>query len=369
MIIFIRAYSISKDSRLLKYISICNDNCLDYKVIGWDKDCSEESSSECTYYRGNFGIGKKWKNILAILKWWFYILRVVIHENKNSKVKVIHSVDLDCGIIALLISKLVKAKHIYDIYDVYSANRNMRGVVKSVVNVIERFICRNSTYFIMPEIFRFEQLQLNSTDSRYKNFVEIENVPDIKEIKESISYADNCFHLVYAGSLEPKHRGIENLLQAVSVSSNIVLDIAGIGPLTDMCINYSQKFDNIHFHGGVSPQQVYELEAKSQIVVGMYYRTRDNHQYASPNKYYEHLALGKVMLTTSGTPPGFKVEKNKTGFAIGESTQDILNLFNSLEYNIPLLEQYSLNAHIIWSQNYSDYNEKYLTKQYIKMVG
>jgi len=367
MIIFLRAYSISKDSRLLKYLTICDENQIDYKVIGWDKDNSESSSDSFIYYRGGFGLGKQWRNILSILKWWVFIWRTISLE--KNKVTVIHSVDLDCGIIGLLISRVLKIKHIYDIYDVYSANRNMRGCVRKVVNTIERFVCRNSTCFIMPESFRFEQLELKIADNRYANFIEIENVPQIKAILSPVQYDNNSINLVYAGSLEPKHRGLENLLEAVSKSSDIFLDIAGVGPLTDICSSYAQKFDNICFHGGVTPQEVYELEARSDIIVGMYYKTRDNHLFASPNKYYEHLALGKVLLTTSGTPPGVKVEEFQTGFAIGESLQDILNFFQSIRNNREIIKQFSENAYDLWLKKYSDYNEQHLAKHYIKMVG
>lgn len=370
MIIFLRSYSISKDSRLLKYISICKENNIRYKIIGWDKDHNEQYRDDAYYFKGGFKLGKKWLNVMAIFKWWIFIFYLIIFRVKNN-ITAIHSVDLDCGIVGLIISKLLRAKHIYDIYDVYSANRNMRGLIKALVDSLERFVCRKSTYFIMPESFRFEQLGIDQDNINYNNFIEIENVPQIDRNIELryISPGQYDFYLAYAGSLEPRHRGLENLLKAVSICPNVFLDIAGVGPLTALCKKYSQQFNNICFHGGLTPQQVYELEAKAQIIIGMYYKTRDNHLFASPNKYYEHLALGKVMLTTSGTPPGMKVEKYKTGFAIGESLQDIIDFLQSLNGKEDIIDNFSINAYRIWVDKYSDYNERYLSKQYMKMVG
>ncbi|ELY1942882.1 glycosyltransferase [Salmonella enterica] len=370
MIIFLRSYSITKDSRLLKYIYLCKARGISYKVIGWDKDNTEYDSSEYIYFRSDFVIGGQWKNLFSIFKWWCFIFSNIKKIASNKKINTIHSVDLDCGIIGIITAKIIGAKHLYDIYDVFSANRNMQGYIKNIVNAIERFICRHSSYFIMPEKFRFKQLGIPCNDKKYNNFVEIENVPNITLNNKIEQLSDiNRIHFVYAGSLEAKHRGIENLLEAVSTNPDVTLDIAGIGPLTSLCESYASKFSNIKFYGGISPQQVYELESKSTIIVGMYYKTRDNHFFASPNKYYEHLALGKVMLTTKGTPHGFKVEKYQTGFAIDETIEDINNIIQYMRDNKDVLAQYAKNARKVWLDSYKDYNAMYFSKQYIKMVG
>ncbi|WP_368899115.1 glycosyltransferase [Morganella morganii] len=368
MIVFIRSYSISKDSRLQKYINLCKNNNIPVKIIGWDKDATEDNNNDCNtiYYKGNFAIGQQWKNLLHIIKWWIFIFSNIFTIKKKHKIKAIHSVDLDCGIIGYILSKIIKSKHIYDIYDVFSANRNMKGKIKNIVNLIERYISRNSEYFIMPESFRFEQLGIDKSDKKYSNFVEIENVPDI--IEEHAPSPKNNITFVYAGSLEPKHRGIENLLEVISEYPNIKLLIAGIGPLSKLCSTYANKFNNIEFFGGLKPNEVYMLESKGNIIVGMYYKTRDNHLFASPNKYYEHLALGKAMLTTEGTPPGIKVEALRTGFSIGEEKYDIRNLIDMLIDDNKILDIFSQNAKKIWSDKYKDYNSNYFNKTYLHMV-
>ena len=97
----------------------------------------------------------------------------------------------------------------------------------------------------------------------------------------------------------------------------------------------------------------------------MYYKTIKNHLYASPNKYFEHLFLGKVLLTTEGTPPGDKVQRYNTGFAIGETEIDISNFIRNIDINT--IKQYSINARKIWVEKYNNYQEK-LKEKYLNLL-
>ncbi|MDO4729484.1 MAG: hypothetical protein Q4B43_10845, partial [Bacteroidota bacterium] len=124
----------------------------------------------------------------------------------------------------------------------------------------------------------------------------------------------------------------------------------------------AEKYDNILFYGGVSQQRALEIMNSSHIIVGMYYKTIKNHLFASPNKYYEHLFLGKTLLTTQGTPPGDKVLKYNTGYVIEETKEDIENVIN--RFNIVEWADLAKNAEKLWSDRYINYKKK-MKQQYI----
>lgn len=84
--------------------------------------------------------------------------------------------------------------------------------------------------------------------------------------------------------------------------SDVELHVAGYGGLENMFAGSGTKFSNIHFYGALPSPAGLTLMASMDVVVGMYYLSVPNHLYASPNKYYEHLMLGRGMLTTVGTP-------------------------------------------------------------------
>ncbi len=367
MIFFVRSYSIDTDSRLQKYLQLCSISNIKYRVLGWNKDIKEEDTDVIKYYNGDFKLGKQWLNLLAIFKWWFFVFRKLI-KNRNQ-ITHVHSVDLDCGIVCFVFCTLFRKKHIYDVYDVYTENRNIKGRMKAVINTIEKKICLSSYAYIMPEKFRLAQLSIDENKS--KRFLEIENVPFIKNVDCQLQEdrgASNHIKLVYAGSLEPVHRGIENLLRAVSEDKRFFLDIAGIGPLSQLCKEYSQEYSNIFFHGQLQPTEVYQLEASSDVIIGLYYKSRDNHLFASPNKYYEHLAFGKPMLTTEKTPPGDKVLSANTGYAIGDEPEDIETWMESVAYN-PDFADKGRNAKKLWDEKYDFYFDSYFRNAYLKILG
>ena len=121
------------------------------------------------------------------------------------------------------------------------------------------------------------------------------------------------------------------MLNAVAQNPSVKLYIAGGGKIESLVKEKAEKYSNIIFYGQVSSQKALEILSKSDIIVGMYYKTIKNHLYASPNKYFEHLFLGKVLLTTEGTPPVYKVQKYSTGFAIGETEKDILDFIKNID--------------------------------------
>ena len=103
---------------------------------------------------------------------------------------------------------------------------------------------------------------------------------------------------------------------------------------------------NIVYFGEVDPKKALGIMNSSDIIVGMYYKTVKNHLYASPNKYYEHLMLGKPLLTTFGTNPGDKVIQYDTGFAIGENIYELENFIMKL--NKSILRSKGCQAKNIW---------------------
>src|SRR5690625_5188708 len=106
--------------------------------------------------------------------------------------------------------------------------------------------------------------------------------------------------------------------------------------------------------------------ASVDVYVGFYYKTNKNHLFAAPNKYYEHLFLGKPLLTTLDTPPGIKVEKFKTGWAIEEGVESISAFLDSITIN--KCKEFSVNALRLWDKDFKNYNEEHVDNYYIDKI-
>ncbi|MFJ1322475.1 glycosyltransferase [Capnocytophaga canis] len=360
-VIFLRSQLPKTDSRLQRYVSILKEEKIDYLIVGWDRNNSNEIANKEILYKKKTPIGGGLKNIFSLFLWNVFLFKV-LWKKRRSYTK-IHAVDFDTAIPAYLMSKLLRKEYILDIYDKYTDARNMPVFFSVIIDLIEYFCCIKATKLILPDVCRVKQLKL---EKKIIPLV-IENVPIVPTFRkrtEKTYFPPIVFS--YVGILESKNRGLENLLDVISkYPNNTKLLIAGDGELREYIEQATKNNCNIVFFGSVSQQKALEIMDESHIVVGMYYKTVKNHRYASPNKYYEHLFLEKALLTTEGTPPGDKVLAHNTGYVIGESKKDIENVIKN--FSISQWTSFVQNAGEIWSDRYANYRNR-MKQEYISAL-
>lgn len=350
MVFFLRSQLPNTDSRLQRYLLAVQECKKPYRIIGWDREgmASDEMPGEYILYSKYAKIGDGAKNIVNLIWWNLFLIRTLWKYRRS--ITTIHAIDFDTIISGFIICKFFGKKLIVDIYDKYSDTRNVSGVVKRIIDKIELFVCKKANVLILPDSCRLEQLGLPSS---YPAVI-LENVPIVPGFnKNSAVLSDQPLVFSYVGILEEKNRGLEHLLNVISVNPQAMLLVAGDGPLKKSVADFAQRNKNIIFYGAVNQKDALEIMQRSHIIVGMYYKTVKNHLYASPNKYYEHLYLGKALLTTTGTPPGSKVLLNNTGFVIGETENDIQDLISNFS-----VEDFRIkcnNATLVWEKSYKDY--------------
>ena len=361
-VIFLRSQIPRADSRLQRYVDIVKKVGKSYFIAAWNRENKKiEKEKNIILYNKIAPIGGGLSNIFSLILWNLFLLRILWENRKNYTI--IHSIDFDTCIPAYIIAKIFRKKFIFDVYDKYTDARNTPSLVAFFIDRIEKYCCVHCDKLILPDECRIKQLNIYPNKERISI---IENVPytqfnlAAKEIRKD----DLVFS--YVGILEERNRGIENLLNAVAQNPSIKLYIAGAGKIESLVKEKAEKYPNIVFYGQVSSQKALEILSKSDVIVGMYYKTIKNHLYASPNKYFEHLFLGKVLLTTEGTPPGDKVQKYSTGFAIGETEKDINEFI--ININIDTIRVFSNNARNLWNNKYYNYEET-LLREYLSIFN
>ncbi|WP_176324082.1 glycosyltransferase [Campylobacter ureolyticus] len=349
------------DSRLQRYINILKKSNNSYLVVGWDREnnISKFKDSEIIYNKPA-PIGGGVKNIFQLILWNIFIFRVLFKYKKEYKN--IHSVDFDTVLPALFFKLFFRKNLIFDIYDKYTDARKMPKFISFFIDKLEYFSCLMADKLILPDICRVKQLGLKNISPLI-----IENVPYsdnivYKEMKDGMPIV-----VSYVGILERNNRGLENLINAVKkYPEKIVLHIAGDGELRKVIESASLKFKNIIYFGPVGYDKALDIMSNSNLIVGMYYKTIKNHLYASPNKYYEHLFLGRALLTTIGTPPGDRVLEFNTGFVVGENVKDLTVFLENL--SLKECKIIGKNAKIIWDKFYANYWRSYATNAYTEIL-
>lgn len=359
MICYVRKSTIEYDIRLHKYVNACLETSTPYKAITWDRmnNCKNVFENEYQYKKLSPYSDKK-RLFLNYIGWIIFVYKTILSNFKS--INVIHACNLDIFLLVLPL-KIFHKKIIFDIYD-------------SINPKLEHMLVKFADVLILPNQKRLEQIGFNTSDN-VKNLLVVENVPEIKfNTQDNLTFfeiSDKQIRLSYVGVFERQIRGIENLLKFASSHDYVFLDIAGVGSnMEEIVMDYQKKCGRIHYYGQVSYNKALNIMSNSDFIVALYYQLNPLHKYASPNKYYESLCLGKPIITSKHTLVGSQVEKNNTGYTIEDTYQALENLFAEYDLN-GFKEQYkekSNNCKQLWQTFYSDYFQKILCEEYITIA-
>ena len=359
-IVFVRAFLPQLDSRMNKYADLLKRKGSQVRFIGWQRDQQQAPgmpNPDIDLFHRPAKLGARWKNLFALLAWNLHVVRTLFRKRHTTDA--VHAVDLDSALAAYIFCRLCKKAFVFDIYDHYADTRSITGLARSIFCGIENFLARHADLTLLADEPRYRQHGL----SHQPNITVIENVP-ISTIEPPACPAgpSSPVRLGYLGVFEPRHRGLENLLSAFAGQPGIELHFGGYGPLNDMIRAAAEQHDNVFLHGALDYETGLHMLSGMHCVAGFYYLSVPNHRYAAPNKYYEHLLLGRPLLTTRGTPPGDRVEREQTGWALDENVQALQAWF--AEISVEELERRGQRAKALWQSSYADYATGALTTRY-----
>ncbi len=363
MIFFIRSYIADFDARMGKYFEALTEAGIPFSFIGWNKDGRAVSARpRFHYFARQARLGGGWRNAVALLWWNAHVFWRLVKERKA--VSLVHAVDLDAGFAGWLFCRLFRRPLVLDLYDKYTAVRNIRGKAGKALDALERMVARSAALTIIASAERYAQHDLQPGDERV---LVLENVPNSDLQPVAPWEANKPWRIGYFGVLESQHRGLEDLLAACTGRSDVQLHVAGYGRLAPAFSAASETASNIHYYGAKESDAGLRLMATMDIVVGLYYLSVPNHRYASPNKYYEHLMLGRPLLTTTGTPPGDRVEHDVSGWAVAEGRQSLVQWLDGLSSQA--VTERGHRAAQLWAERYAAYYRTHYRGEYVKRVS
>jgi len=368
MIIATRSNAIYSSPRIEKYISFYQMQKLDYLVIGWDRKGENLQRENTIYYRkiSGYNIGglKAAKNRIS---WMIFLFKQFYSQRKS--LSVIHACDLDTAFPACIFKFFVKRDVIviFDICDWFSADitRENKLILLSF-KLMEKFTINHSNEVIICEPERIQQIPYKLK----KKELILPNIPSFSNynflcVDKKYSFDNDLIVFSYVGGLN-NERFLDELLY-VAEKGLINLLIAGFGnnQLEEKCSKLSE-LQNIKFFGKVQYQEGLNIMFNSDIIYAMYCKSNPNHFYAAPNKYYEAMMLGKPILSTMGIRIANKINDFNIGYVIEESIEDLENLINSL--NKDDMGKKGLNAHLLWENQFKNYNSDFLNSTYKKII-
>lgn len=358
-ITFVRAFLPQLDSRMNKYVQALKAQGDAVSFVGWDRAQTNVPAmeDEVFLYRKAAALGARWWNLLALMGWNLFIIRTLFRQRRQ--LSVVHAVDLDSALAAWIFCRLYRKPLVFDIYDHYADTRAIGGPARLLFNGIERFLARHADLTLLADESRYRQHSIVPAP----NIMVVENVPASQLHAQPLDPLESGpIRIGYLGVFEERHRGLEDLLDVCAGRPGVELHLGGYGPLSARVKAAARDNNNIVLHGPLSHEAGLNMLSGMHCTVGFYYLSMPNHKYAAPNKYYEHLLLGRALLTTIGTPPGKRVVQEQTGWALAETADAICEwLANVTKAE---LAARGSRARALWDRDYRQYAYDVYSTQY-----
>ncbi len=324
-VIFLRSNAILPDPRVEKEADSLIKFGYQVMALAWDR--SENDHNKNGYislengqlsvrrFQIKAGYGRGLRNLVPHLLFQFKLFGWLVKHHKEFDC--IHACDFDTAYTALIISKLYRKPLIYDIFDYYVDSFQIPNIIKPLLKNIDKRIMNAADAVIITNESRIEQI----SKSNPKKLVVIHNSPKFNQtlVNQPETSQREKYRFVYVGILS-KSRLIEEVLKLFINTPDWELHIAGFGILENEVKSVATQNNNIHYYGRIPYKQTLELESTSDILFAVYHPTKmKNNKYASPNKLYEAMMLGKPIIVAKGTGIDEMVKKYGLGKVIDYS--------------------------------------------------
>lgn len=307
-VLVLRSLPLDSDSRTTKMTQAYREAGYAVHVLAWNRGNSGKPNPGVTYYEGQGRIGAKWRNLVYLIGWFFFLATQMIR--RRGDYAILHVIDFDTAIIGVPMGRLLGKLIVFDGYDHFGSIRE-NPWARSFFDKLERVLIKASDVATLPSRQRVDQYGIRDLDP-----VIISNIPDEMppDNPEEIRDAARPLTIVYVGTLQAKHRGLEYLSRICARHPHIRVVIGGLGELEEKFVRDAQGLENLNFLGRLDYDEALRTMAAADCLYGPYLLTVDYHRYASPNKMYEHVLLGKPLITNHGTPVADFVTENRTGY-------------------------------------------------------
>lgn len=273
-----------------------------------------------------FGAG--FANFAGHVRWLAFVARSIIEV--RHKIDVVHCVDLDTALVAAPLGRLLGKVVVFDATDYFGSRFAPRTLLRRFFGALEKILISSAHVVIFPERIRLSQYGIRDDE----NVCFIANIPEDEKHQDESTDSHSLSEpltLVYVGTLQAKWRGLEFIPKLCSEHRNTLrFIVAGFGELSEYFTQEAESLPNLSYVGSQPYGAALGLMRDADCLYGVYLLDLEAHRFASPNKMYEHLMVGRPLLTNTGTPPGDFVEAHCTGFVFDGSYADLSHVVASL---------------------------------------
>ena len=349
-VMFIRSMPFEKDPRSERMANEYGRHGFHVTKLAWTRGYPVPANDDLVAFRRAGRYGAKFGSLLNYVLWHFFIAWTMVRRRRSTDL--VHVVDFNTAIIAIPLGRLLGKRLVYDACDHFAQVFPEKSWRWKLAAGWERWLIRRADVAIFPDPIRLEQYGLEGLG----HACTIGNVPEddslcVPEVGQAPARADPLL-FVYLGTLEAMHRGLEYIpYLCADYPDRVSFIVGGLGALDDFFTAQAARLDNLNYVGGQPYASALKFMSRADCLYGPYLLSAPAHIYAAPNKMYEHLLLGKPLITSQGTPVADFVEANGTGFIFDGDYETLRELVGHLDHATCAAR--GAHARHLWTSRYN----------------
>ncbi|MBL6965798.1 MAG: glycosyltransferase family 4 protein [Anaerolineales bacterium] len=386
-IIVARSNPIAPDPRVEKATAALAEAGYHVTIIGWDRSAALPpreiiSGIDCIRLPIQAQFGHGLGNFAPLLRWQWGLLRWLMQNRRGYNI--IHACDFDTVLPALVVKLLFGKRVVYDIFDFYTDHlRATPGWVKSLIRSVDLWAIRRVDALIITDESRWVQVgerlpqnravvlntprdydynTLTRTSQTQMKFLKLRRRKERQEEQKRKTWrsspirgdfsAKKTLNLVYVGLLQTE-RGLLNVLNVLGDHPEWHLDLAGFGGDENQILALSDELPNVTWHGRIPYERALALTAAADVVLALYDPAIPNHRYASPNKLFEAMMLGKPVIVAADTNIDRIVQAENCGLVVEYGHRpELVKALECLQLDKVLYAEFAANARRAYEQDY-----------------
>ncbi len=301
-VVISRSNPVSPDPRVEKEAQSLAAAGYSVQVIGWDRTgqlAAQEDRDGLRVHRLSIraGYARGMGNLPALLRWQVGLTRWLVKHRREYDI--IHACDFDTILPALWCQRLWGKIVVYDIFDFYADHlRATPEWVKSLIRRLDLALVRRAEAVILADDSRREQIA--GVAPRHLEVI-YNTPPDVLGLVHPAEHpANSALHLAYIGLLQVE-RGLLQMLDVLRRHPDWTFDLAGFGGDQERILASAAGMANVSWHGRVPYERALQLSAAADALFATYDPAIPNHRFASPNKLFEAMMLGKPVIVCAHT--------------------------------------------------------------------
>lgn len=367
-VVIIHSNALALNVRGFKEIEANNDE-YDFIFLGWNRNKDPDdhfknpTNSKISLLNIKAPYGKTY--LIVMLFWWVYIFFWLLFEGYDM----VHVMNIDCALPALLASKIRGKKSIYEILDTYEDSYNLPPKLRTIIISFDKWLMKHFNGIILVDEEQIQEFEGIPND----NIVVIYDSPP-ETLTKVQTQRNDCFTIFNAGYYHKERRlNLNSLLDVMSELDNIKLVIAGFGD--EDIINEIKRYeiempDKISFIGQISYDEVIKFTYNADMLFQLRDSALKINKYICGSTLFNAMASGTTIMVNKGTSTANKVLKENCGLVVDVNKPDeIIDAILKLKNDDVFRKELGLNARKAYENKYSwkvmEKRLKYLYKELI----